>query len=67
MAGIGVGLAGAFVLSRLTSSLLYGVSPTDPLTYLVVAGLITMVAVLACIVPTRRATRVDPLSAIRAE
>ena len=65
--GIVVGIAGAFALSRLITSLLYGVSPADPLTFVTVAGVIGVVALAACIVPTRRATRVDPLTAIRAE
>ncbi len=65
--GIVVGIAGAFALSRLITSLLYGVSPADPLTFVTVAGVITVVALAACVVPTRRATRVDPLTAIRAE
>ena len=69
MAAIGIvlGIAGAFALSRLITSLLYGVSPADPLTFVTVAGVIAVVAMAACIVPTRRATRVDPLTAIRAE
>jgi len=58
---------GAYGLSRLTASLLYGVSPSDPLTYATVAGVIAVVAAVACVLPTRRATRVDPLEAIRAE
>ena len=66
-AGIVVGVIGAFGLSRLTASLLYGVSPSDPVTYVAVAGVIALVAVAACVVPTRRATRVDPLEAIRTE
>jgi predicted permease len=65
--GILLGVGGAVALSRLVSSLLYGVSPSDPLTYGMVAGVIAIVAVAACLVPTRRATRVDPLEAIRAE
>ena len=65
--GIVLGVLGAYGLSRLTASLLYGVSPSDPPTYAAVAGVIALVAAVACIVPTRRATRVDPLEAIRAE
>lgn len=65
--GIGLGVAGAYGLSRLTASLLYGVSPSDPGTYAAVAAIIALVATAACIVPTRRATRVDPLEAIRAD
>jgi putative ABC transport system permease protein len=65
--GIVLGVAGAYGLSRLTASLLYGVSPSDPLTYGAVAGVIAIVATAACIVPTRRAIRVDPLEAIRAD
>jgi len=65
--GIGLGVLGAIGLSRLTSSLLYGVSPSDPSTYVAVAVIIGVVAVAACVVPTRRATRVDPLEAIRAD
>jgi predicted permease len=65
--GILLGIAGAFALSRVTSSLLYGVSPSDPLTYGAVAVVIAIVATAACVVPSHRATRVDPLEAIRAE
>ena len=65
--GIVLGLAGAFGLSRLASSLLYGVSPADPLTFATVAGVIALVALAACTLPARRATRVDPLVAMRAE
>ena len=65
--GIALGIGGAFALSRVTSSLLYGVSPSDPLTYGTVAVVIALVATAACIVPSHRATRVDPLEAIRAE
>jgi predicted permease len=65
--GIAIGVAGAYALSRLTASLLYGVSPSDPLTFATVAAVITVVATAACVVPTRRAMRVDPLEAIRAD
>jgi predicted permease len=65
--GIGLGVVGALGLSRLTTSLLYGVSPADPVTFSAVAAVIALVAMAACVVPTRRATRVDPLAAIRME
>jgi putative ABC transport system permease protein len=65
--GIGLGVVGALGLSRLTTSLLYGVSPADPVTFSAVAAVIAFVAIVACVVPTRRATRVDPLAAIRME
>ena len=69
IAGIGIllGIAGAFALSRVTSSLLYGVSPSDPLTYGAVAVVIALVATAACVIPSHRAARVDPLEAIRGE
>jgi predicted permease len=65
--GIVVGVAGALALSRITQTLLYGVDPADPLTFGAVVGVIALVAVAACLIPMRRATRVDPLTAIRAE
>jgi putative ABC transport system permease protein len=67
LVGIVVGIGGALALSRLTESMLYGVSPSDPLTFGTVAAVITAVAVVACLVPMRRATRVDPLAAIRTD
>ncbi len=65
--GIAVGLAGAFLLSRFIATLLFGVTPRDPLTYVLVAALLLATAVIACIVPARQALRIDVVSALRAE
>lgn len=67
VAGITLGLAGAAGATRLLASELYGVRPVDPLTYFTVAALMTVVTLLACYVPTRRAMRVDPIVALRYE
>jgi putative ABC transport system permease protein len=67
LVGITIGLTGAFGLSRLTQKLLFGVSPTDPATYGGVAAVIAAVALIACMVPARRAMTVDPLTAIRGD
>ncbi|WP_083682656.1 ABC transporter permease [Archangium sp. Cb G35] len=69
LAGLGValGVAGALVLSRVMSSILYGVAPHDPLTFVAVAVVLLGVALVACLVPARRAMRVDPAVSLRAE
>jgi predicted permease len=69
MAGVGtvIGVTAALLLTRLMSSLLFGISAVDPMTFLVIPVLLIVVAFVACYVPARRATRVDPLQALRSE
>jgi putative ABC transport system permease protein len=66
-AGLAVGLAAAAATSRVITSLLYGMSPLDPVTYLGISGVVVVIALIATYAPARRAMRIDPMEALRAE
>ena len=67
LTGVAIGLVGSFGVTRLLTQLLYGVSPTDAVTFVAVSLLLTAAALVACLVPAARAAKVDPLIAIRRE
>jgi len=67
LAGLGIGLVGALVLTRLLRTLLFGIGPTDPVTFAVTPLLLAMTALLACWLPAARASKVDPIDALRYE
>jgi putative ABC transport system permease protein len=67
IAGMAIGLAGALALSRVVASLLFGVKPTDGITFIVTSLLLVFIALVACYIPARRAVRVDPMVALRYE
>jgi predicted permease len=67
LTGVAIGLAGAFALTRLMRSLLFGVRSTDPLTFIAIAALLAVIALLASYIPARRAARIDPMVSLRCE
>jgi ABC-type antimicrobial peptide transport system permease subunit len=67
LTGVAIGLAGAFALTRLMRSLLFGIRSTDPLTFIAIAALLAVIALLASYIPARRAARIDPMVSMRCE
>ena len=67
LTGLVVGIIATFGITRFLSSMLFGITPNDPATFLMVSVLLTLVATLACIIPAQRAAKVDPMEALRYE
>jgi len=65
--GLGLGLFGALILSRLMGILLYNTSPMDPISYGIVISFVSVISILACYIPARRAAKIDPMEALRYE
>jgi ABC-type antimicrobial peptide transport system permease subunit len=65
--GVAAGLIGSAILTRFLQTLLFEIKPTDPITFVVLTALLASVALLACLIPAKRASRVDPLMALRHE
>jgi len=65
LVGIGIGIAGAVAVTRYLTSLLFGVKPVDALTFVAVAMVLAIVVFVACLIPARRAAKIDPLEALR--
>jgi ABC-type antimicrobial peptide transport system permease subunit len=63
--GLAIGLGGAFLLSTVVQRALVGITPSDPVTFIGISAILTLVAVAACLIPARRATRIDPIAALR--
>ena len=63
--GLTIGVAAAFAVSRVLSGMLVGLGPADPVTFVSIAALLALVSTAACVVPARRASRIDPVDAIR--
>jgi ABC-type antimicrobial peptide transport system permease subunit len=67
LSGVALGVAGALALTRFLTTLLFGITPTDKLTFVVVSAIFFIIAMFAALIPARRATKVDPLIALRYE
>jgi putative ABC transport system permease protein len=67
LAGTAIGLVGVLALSRVLENMVYGISPTDPLAFAMVSGLLIFIALVACSIPARRAARISPLESLRSE
>jgi putative ABC transport system permease protein len=65
--GLGLGVAAAFTMTRVIQTFLWGITPTDPVTFVIVSAVLAVLALVACCVPARRALKIDPIVALRLE